>query len=66
MDISPLQKNRHTYSPKLPPILRTDIRAIAARPGAPTEAAADQAEIRKLFPATYGMPMGSPPGKTNR
>ena len=57
MDISPLQKNRHTYSPKLPPILRTDIRAIAARPGAPTEAAADQAEIRKLFPATYGMPM---------
>ena len=54
MSISALQKERAKYQPKLPKSLRG---AIQMTEGAKTESVADQAEIAKLFPNTYGMPV---------
>lgn len=56
MTISALQKERAKYQPKLPKSLRG---AIQITEGARTESVADQAEIAKLFPNTYGMPIVS-------
>lgn len=56
MNISPLQKVRYTYQPKLPKVLQRDIHTIKAVAGAPTAAAADEQKLKKLFPTTYGMP----------
>ena len=70
MKISALQKARYAYSPKLPKILREDIRSLDVVIGQPTESAADQTELKKLFPNTYGLPKvsfkvsnGSKPGR---
>lgn len=54
MEISALQKARSSYQPKLPKGLRGNVDIIE---GAPTESVGDQAEIKKLFPHTYGMPL---------
>jgi pyrophosphate--fructose-6-phosphate 1-phosphotransferase len=54
MNISALQKERAKYQPKLPKSLRG---AIQMTEGAKTESVADQDEISKLFPNTYGMPL---------
>ncbi len=54
MDLSPLQKARYEYSPKLPGMLRGGISEISVKVGAPTESVADQEKIRALFPNTYG------------
>ncbi len=56
MNISPLQKARYAYTPKLPGALQRDIRAIAPAAGEPAEPAVDRKEIKALFPHTYGMP----------
>ena len=53
MKKSALQKARATYQPKLPIVLTGPVKAVA---GKPTESVADQAEIKKLFPTTYGLP----------
>jgi len=53
MEKSALQIARAAYQPKLPKALRGTLKVVE---GAPTESVADQAEIRKLFPNTYGMP----------
>ncbi|MGL4292036.1 MAG: diphosphate--fructose-6-phosphate 1-phosphotransferase [Bacteroidales bacterium] len=53
MKKSALQTARAAYQPKLPQALRG---AVKVSEGAPTESVADQAEIAKLFPNTYGMP----------
>ncbi len=55
MDISPLQKARYGYSPKLPKMLRVGVRGIAVTEGDRTEAASDKEKIAALFPNTYGM-----------
>ncbi|MFA5447267.1 MAG: diphosphate--fructose-6-phosphate 1-phosphotransferase [Sphaerochaeta sp.] len=55
MEISPLQKLRHAYEPKLPKILTADIKAIAAVHGDKTEPKRDKEQIKALFPHTYGM-----------
>ena len=55
MDLSPLQKARYEYSPKLPRMLRHPIEEIEAKEGKATESVSDQDEIKKLFPNTYGM-----------
>ncbi len=55
MAISALQKVRAAYQPKLPKSLRGG--AIKVVEGAKTQSVADQAEIGKLFPNTYGMPV---------
>lgn len=54
MEISALQKARSSYQPKLPKGLRGNVDIIE---GAPTESVGDQAEIKRLFPHTYGMPL---------
>ena len=54
MNISPLQKARYEYSPKLPGMLRHGMSEICVEVGEPTESVADQDRIRALFPNTYG------------
>lgn len=54
MTISPLQKARYEYEPKLPGMLRGGINKIAVKEGAATQSVADQEAIAALFPNTYG------------
>ena len=54
MNISPLQKARYEYSPKLPGMLRNGIAEICVLEGAETQSVADQDKIKALFPNTYG------------
>ena len=54
MTISPLQKERLTYVPKLPGMLRNGIASISVQEGSETQSAADQEKIKALFPNTYG------------
>ncbi|MDD2961368.1 MAG: diphosphate--fructose-6-phosphate 1-phosphotransferase [Muribaculaceae bacterium] len=51
---SALQKARASYQPKLPSALWGPVMAIE---GASTQSVANQDEIKKLFPATYGLPL---------
>ena len=50
---SALQIARAAYQPKLPKALRGALKTVE---GAPTQSVADQEEVKKLFPNTYGMP----------
>ncbi len=54
MVLSPLQKARYEYSPKLPGMLRNGIADICVKEGAETQSVADQEKIKALFPNTYG------------
>lgn len=54
MTKSPLQIARASYQPKLPASLKGKV---VLKEGAATESVADQAEIKELFPNTYGMPV---------
>ena len=54
MKISPLQKARYEYAPKLPGMLRNGIADICVKEGAETQSVADQEKIKALFPNTYG------------
>ena len=54
MNLSPLQKARYEYSPKLPGTLRGGISEICVKVGEPTESVADQDQIRSIFTNTYG------------
>ncbi len=54
MKKSALQIARAAYQPKLPKALKG---STAIQEGAPTQSVADQAEIKQLFPNTYGMPV---------
>ena len=54
MSISPLQKARYEYAPKLPGMLRNGIADICVKEGAETQSVADQDKIKALFPNTYG------------
>ena len=56
MNLSPLQKARYEYSPKLPGMLRNGIAEIAVKKGEATTSVADQEKIAELFPNTYGEP----------
>ncbi len=53
MKKSALQKVRANYQPKLPIVLTGAVKAVE---GKPTTSVADQDEIQKLFPNTYGLP----------
>ena len=55
MTISPLQKARYGYQPKLPKILQNDISNVAIEYGKATQSVSDQDKIREMFPNTYGM-----------
>ena len=54
MKKSALQIARAAYQPKLPTVLKGNVTTVN---GAATESAADQDEIRRRFPNTYGMPI---------
>ena len=51
---SNLQIARAAYQPKLPTALKGPVKAVE---GAATQSVGDQAEIKALFPNTYGMPV---------
>jgi pyrophosphate--fructose-6-phosphate 1-phosphotransferase len=59
MEISALQKARYAYQPKLPASLSRDIAGIGIKFGSPTEAAADQRDLKELFKNTYGKPIAA-------
>ena len=54
MNLSPLQKARYEYQPKLPGMLRNGIADICVKEGKATKSVADQDKIKALFPNTYG------------
>ena len=54
MKLSPLQKARYEYTPKLPGMLRNGVAEICVKEGEPTQSVADQEQIKALFPNTYG------------
>ena len=54
MSLSPLQKERYQYQPKLPGMLRNGISEICVKVGNQTQSVADQDKIKALFPNTYG------------
>ena len=54
MTKSPLQIARASYQPKLPAALKGNVEL---KEGAATKSVADQSDIKKLFPNTYGMPI---------
>lgn len=54
MQKSPLQIARQSYKPKMPVALQGAVRLVE---GEHTQSVADQAEIKKLFPNTYGLPI---------
>ena len=51
---SNLQIARAAYQPKLPKALKGAVKVVE---GAATESVGNQAEIKALFPNTYGMPV---------
>ncbi len=53
-NLSPLQKARYEYQPKLPGMLRNGISEISVKEGKETQSVADQEKIKALFPNTYG------------
>lgn len=59
LQLSPLQKARYEYQPKLPKALQSDLASISVEFGAATEAIADQARLKELFAKTYGKPIAS-------
>lgn len=63
--ISPLQKARAAYQPKLPKVLAEFGSAVSASEGAPTKSIGDQDEIKALFPNTYGLPVVTFEGKAD-
>ena len=54
MQKSPLQIARQSYQPKMPVALQGAVRLVE---GEKTQSVADQEEIKKLFPNTYGLPL---------
>ena len=54
MQKSPLQIARGNYQPKMPVALSGNVRLAE---GKATQSVADQEEIKKLFPNTYGLPV---------
>ncbi len=54
MKKSPLQRVRAEYQPKLPKTLQHTVKV---KQGDATQSVADQEEIQKLFPNTYGLPI---------
>ena len=51
---SVFQIERAKYAPKMPKALAGPVKIVT---GGPTDSVADQKEIKKLFPGTYGMPI---------
>lgn len=55
--VSPLQKARSLYQPRLPKVLADNGSKVKVVDGDPTESIDHQAEIKGMFPHTYGLPV---------
>ncbi len=67
MEISPLQKARYAYKPKVPPLLKKSVSSITIALGKPTEALTDRKELKAIFKHTYGQPIATlVPGKNSK
>jgi len=56
-NLSALQKARYAYQPKLPTLLKGNIANVAIALGELTSSVADQVQLKKRFPLTYGAPV---------
>ena len=56
-EISPLQKERLKYAPKLPTSLQNGIKNLIYKEGEKTNSVADCEQIKELFPNSYGKPI---------
>ncbi|MDR0348106.1 MAG: diphosphate--fructose-6-phosphate 1-phosphotransferase, partial [Tannerella sp.] len=54
MTKSALQIARASYTPKIPIVLKGEVKAVE---GKYTQSVADREDIKNLFPNTYGMPV---------
>ncbi len=59
MEYSALQNDRYKYKPSLPEILKNGTANVKVKLGEPTQSVADQAELKKLFPKTFGSPVAN-------
>lgn len=59
MEMTPLQKARYEYQPKLPGSLKDGVHNTSLKLGEPTEAIADHEGLRSLFSHTYGKPIAT-------
>jgi pyrophosphate--fructose-6-phosphate 1-phosphotransferase len=59
MTVSPLQRARYQYEPKLPPVLRRKLDEISVSFGSDTESVDNRAELKQLFENTYGKPVAT-------
>ncbi len=55
-ELSPLQKERLNYNPKLPACLQGGVNKLVITEGEKTQSVANQKEISELFKNSYGMP----------
>ncbi len=70
MELSPLQKARYSYVPKLPPVLSNPVTELTVKKGKATRPETDAEELKKIFPETFGAPLievvsGSPERKVS-
>jgi pyrophosphate--fructose-6-phosphate 1-phosphotransferase len=64
MELSPLQKARYAYKPKMPPLLKKSVGSLKVELGKPTESITDRKELKEIFKHTYGQPIATLiPGK---
>ncbi|MHB9294298.1 diphosphate-dependent phosphofructokinase [Pillotina sp. SPG140] len=59
MEVSPLQKARYAYTPKVPRLFLDDVKNIALVLGEPTESISEQETLKSLFKYTYGKPIAT-------
>ncbi|MFP4430800.1 MAG: diphosphate--fructose-6-phosphate 1-phosphotransferase [Spirochaetaceae bacterium] len=58
-EISPLERARRGYAPRLPRSIAGDISMVSVSFGDATRSESDQSEIEELFPKTYGAPIAT-------
>ena len=56
-ELSPLQKERLNYNPKLPSVLANGINKLVMTKGESTQSVSNQEEIKALFEHSYGLPV---------
>ena len=56
-ELSPLQKERLNYNPKLPSVLAEGINKLVMTKGENTQSVSNQEEIKELFRNSYGLPV---------
>lgn len=57
MNESTMQRLRYNYEPKIPKVFAEPLSLIKPEIGEATHAQSNQAELKEIFPHTYGMPI---------